>query len=203
MKIVRRISFYFLVTAALIACKNEAENSKENAVNEVAEVSEEKSVEQDTKPNEVLANSVMAKLMVTSEAKTFTQYSISAGIVDLLSKEEGPYTLLVPSNEAFAELSQYKRDELANMANNALLTTLIKNHIVAGDYSSADLTQTLRNNKATTLHSLGGANLMVYMEGTNLMIKDSKGVAAKVGKSDILGKNGKVHIIDAVLTATK
>jgi len=75
--------------------------------------------------------------------------------------------------------------------------------VIEEDLSSAALLQSLRNNGVRTLKTMGGADIMMYLEGSDIKFKDSKGVVGKLGKSDILAANGKVHIIDAVLTATK
>ncbi len=200
-----KLSYLFICSVMLLllqtSCKDDANKSEDATTIEAATTSEENNGKEEEPSKEVMANSVLAKLMVTPEAQTFTRKTINANLTDFLSKEEGPFTLLVPSNEAFDGLSTLKQESLANPAKLEELSTLLKNHIVDGEYSSATLTQSVKRNGTHTLKTLGGADLMVYLDGTNIMVKDKFGVAASIGKSDILAKNGTVHIIDSVLTA--
>lgn len=204
MKLMKLFICFFLVSITVISCKDEAKKvevaTEEGTVNVSEETKKTKNI---TGAQEVMANSILAKLMATPESKTYVSNVISAGIIDLLSKEEGPFTLFVPTNAAFDALPQFTREDLSKVQNREALITLIKNHITEGDLSSADLLQSVKKNGAHTIKTMGGANLMVYLEGADIMVKDSNGVVAKVGKSDILASNGKVHIVDAVLTIPK
>jgi uncharacterized surface protein with fasciclin (FAS1) repeats len=207
LKIIMKLMNIFLccvvMSLALVSCKDDPKNKEVTGEDTVVKDSEETQKTEVTGAQIVLANSVMAKLMATPEAKAYVSHAISAGVIDLLSKEEGPFTLFVPTNEAFAALPKLTLDDLSHVSNKPALVTLIKNHIFEGDLSSADLLQSVKKNSAYTLKTMGGANIMVYLEGANIMLKDSNGVIGKVGKSDILASNGKVHIIDAVLTAAR
>ncbi len=203
MKLMNLFLCSLLLSISLISCKDEPKNVEVNTNNAVEEVSEETKKTQNTGPQEVLVNSVMAKLMVTPEAKSYVSYIISAGVIDLLSKEEGPFTIFVPTTEAFEALPQLTRDDLSHVSNKEALITLVKNHITQGDLSSSDLLQSIKKNGAHTVTMMGGASIMAYLEGADIMLKDSKGIVGKVGKSDILATNGKVHIISAVLTAAR
>lgn len=192
-----------LLLALQTSCKDETKKTEDNAPTEAASNSEENKTTENSENTGsigVISDSMLAKLMVTPEAKTFAQFTLNASLADMLSKQKGPYTVLVPSNEAFEGISSFKRESLTHMDNVEELKTLMKNHIVEGEFSSATLTQSVKRDGAHTLKTLGGANLMVYLDGTNIMVKDSKGVAASIGKSDILSTNGTLHIIDAVLT---
>ena len=204
MKLMKLFLCLFLVSITVISCKDEAKKV-EVATEEgtVTDSEETKNIKNTTGAQEVLANSILAKLMATPESKTFVSNVISAGIIDLLSKEEGPFTLFVPTNAAFEALPEFTREDLSRVENREALITLVKNHITEEDLSSADLLQTVKKNGAHTIKTMGGASLMVYLDGTDIMLKDSLGAVARVGKSDILASNGKVHIVDAVLTITK
>ena len=200
-----KLSYLFICSAMFLllqtSCKDDVNKTEDTTTIEAATTSEENKDKEEAKSKEVMSNSVLAKLMVTPEAETFTRKTLNANLTDFLSKEEGPFTLLVPSNEAFEGLSALQQESLANPAKVEELSVLLKNHVVDGEFSSATLTQSVKRNGAHTLKTLGGADLMVYLDGANIMVKDKYGVAATIGKSDILAKNGTVHIIDSVLTA--
>jgi uncharacterized surface protein with fasciclin (FAS1) repeats len=199
-----KFSYLLLCSVLLLgiqtACKDESGKTEESTTTEAVSNSEENKTAEEPKTKDVLSDSVLAKLMVTEEAKTFARNTLNAGLTDMLSKEDGPFTLLVPSNKAFEGISNFKRESLAQVDNVEVLKTLLENHIIKGEFSTAALTQSVKRNGAHTLKTMGGSNLMVYLDGTNIMVKDSKGVAATIGKSDILATNGLLHIIDSVLT---
>lgn len=203
MKLFRLLVCCFMVFASLLSCKDDVKETEENTVAETTESSEETKKTIDTETQLTMVNSVLGKLMATPETKTFTRYVVTVNLMDMLSKTSGPYTVIAPSNEAFEGLSEYTVDFLAHADNREALTTLMKNHMVEGNLSSAELLQLVKKNGAHTLHTMGGASLMVYLEGDDIMIKDAEGVAAKIGKSDFIAENGKVHLINAVLTAPK
>ena len=50
-----------------------------------------------------------------------------------------------------------------------------------------------------TLTTLSGEQLKVSSNENDILITDSKGKVAKIGKSDIQGTNGVLHIVDNVL----
>ncbi|MEL6810624.1 MAG: fasciclin domain-containing protein [Bacteroidota bacterium] len=191
---------FLMISLTFGSCKNETETKETPSSAVTKDTSEETKKTEEAQVQKKVANSLMAKLMVTPETKTFMSNAVSAGITDILSKNEGPYTLVVPSNEAFEALPDLTKDQMANPQHKESLATILKNHIVEEDLTSAALLQSLRTNKVRTLKTMGGADLMVYLEGSDIVFKDSKGVIGKLGKSDILASNGKVHIIDAVLT---
>jgi len=195
--------YILLLATVLYSCKNDSSKLEPSSTETTLDASENKKQTETIKTRRVQANSVFAKLMVTPETKTFTSSLVTAGITDFLLKGEGPFTIIAPSNMAFEALDKTIRETLLNPKNKENLVVLLKNHIVEGDLSSSDLLQSIKKNGRHTLKTIGGANLLVYLEEGDIMVKDAKGITAKIGKSDILGSNGKVHIIDAVLSATK
>lgn len=200
MKLVYLVFCSILLLGLQTSCKDDPKKTEETTTIEAESNSEVKEEVKETGSISVSQNSVQAKLMTTPEASTFARWTLNANLVDMLSNDEGPFTLLVPSSDAFSSLSEMKLESLSQVNNKEELATLLKNHIVEGEFSSADLTQSVKRNGTQTLRTLGGANLMVYLDGVNIMVKDKNGVVATIGKSDILARNGTVHIIDSVLT---
>ena len=77
-----------------------------------------------------------------------------------------------------------------------MLNTLI----IDGNLDTVTLVQEIKNGKGKyTINTLSGAKLTATKEGSTIYITDEKGVKAAMGKSDINGSNGVVHILDAVL----
>ncbi len=183
-------------TFLFVACKNEGDTALPNANVDDAPKKELPQKQKDR------VNSVMTKMMVTSELKTFTSATVTAGLTDMLQQEKGPFTIIAPSNEAFKGLPKDELNKLLKPENKGALVELLKNHIIKQDLNSADLTKSLRNG-AQVLTTLGGAKLTLYKDGLDMILKDDAGQTAVIGKSDILGSNGIVHVISGVLTVTK
>ena len=70
--------------------------------------------------------------------------------------------------------------------------------MVEGDIASSALLQKGKGG-SNTLKTLGGKTLTVVKSGMDIMIEDENGNKALVGKSDINGSNGVVHVLDKVL----
>jgi uncharacterized surface protein with fasciclin (FAS1) repeats len=201
----RFIACFVCITIAgstLFSCKKEVKNLSEGVEKEtektiVVPVPEKK----DLSTEEVdQVNSIMLKSMVTPELKTFTSMLVSTGLSDLLSKEKGPFTIIGPSDQAFLDMGQLQMKDLINSANLDKLTALIKGHIIKGELSSATLVQRIKEgNGSYTISAMSGAEYIVSREDTAIIITDVTGASARLGKSDIMGFNGVVHVLDKVL----
>ena len=186
----------------LFSCKNDPKNSDFSPGSTTSDISEETDKTELTKTKKQV-NSVMAKMMVTPELSEFTSMIVSVQLTDLLLNGEGPLTVFAPTNDAFDNIPQAIKQNLSNPNYIEVLSTLLKNHIVEKDLTSSALLQSIHKNGKHSINTMGGARLTAYLDDGDLMVKDSNGVIAKIGKSDILGTNGKIHILDAVLTITK
>jgi transforming growth factor-beta-induced protein len=113
----------------------------------------------------------------------------AAGLVDTL-KSEGPFTVFAPTNDAFANLPAGTVDTLLMEENKGALSDILTYHVVAGSYTSADLTDGLM------LTTVQGQNLMFTVVDGVLMINGS----AMVETADVISSNGVTHVIDRVLT---
>jgi uncharacterized surface protein with fasciclin (FAS1) repeats len=109
----------------------------------------------------------------------------AAGMVDVL-KQAGPYTVFVPSDEAFAKMPASTLNSLLN--DKQQLTDLLSYHVVPGRLTAADLAN------QTTLKTLNGKDLRVRVEDGVVYIND-----AKVVQSDVQATNGVIHVIDTVM----
>jgi uncharacterized surface protein with fasciclin (FAS1) repeats len=197
--IIGSLFFYFL----LFSCKNESKNSETSSSATTSDISEEvdKSELAETRTKRV--NSLMAKMMVTPELSEFTSMIVSVQLTDLLLDSEGPFTVFAPTNDAFENIPQAIKQDLSNPDFKEVLTTLLKNHIIEEDLTSSVLLQSIQKNGEYSIKTMGGASLTAYLDDGDIMVRDQNEVKAKIEKSDILGSNGKLHILDAVLSTTK
>ena len=110
----------------------------------------------------------------------------AAGLIDTL-KGEGPFTVLAPTDEAFAKISE--SDLNALLADKEKLTAVLTYHVIAGNVPASVVT-TLH--EATTLE--GSTVKIAVVDGKVLLNGNSHVISA-----DIVTSNGVIHVIDTVL----
>ncbi|MGB8857252.1 MAG: fasciclin domain-containing protein [Burkholderiales bacterium] len=109
----------------------------------------------------------------------------------------GPVTLFAPTDDAFtALLAELGVTANQLLADKALLTTVLTYHVVPGKVLKADIPL----GKAITSAE---ANKSIFKVDTNaagaLQVFDGRNRASTITKTDILAKNGVIHVIDKVL----
>lgn len=114
----------------------------------------------------------------------FTQLvaAIQSADVEEKLRSAGPYTILAPTDAAFATLSP---DILADPD---LLFDIVLYHVIEGKLTSADIAN------QTFMTTLLGDDLAVTIDGSDLRLDD--GV---VTERDVDATNGVIHVIDTVL----
>lgn len=118
----------------------------------------------------------------------FTQVMSASGREDLLSGPDS-YTIFVPSDEAFARLPADERQAL--MSDQEALGAWVDRHIVPGRYTATDLMQ------MGQARTLGGNSIDV---GASAKLNGQVGIGdAAIVKSNIIARNGIVHVIDTAL----
>jgi uncharacterized surface protein with fasciclin (FAS1) repeats len=102
----------------------------------------------------------------------------------------GPYTVLLPNNEAmFAYYKQKNVTSLMDFPMNVLVD-LVRNHIIAAEITTGDIgLGALRDTNAI------GDFLVTEFEGADIIINKS----AKIIKRDVRVANGYVHVLDKVI----
>lgn len=112
----------------------------------------------------------------------------AAGLVETLSGK-GPFTVFAPTNEAFAKLPKEVVADLLKPENKAKLASILTYHVVSGSVTAKDVVG------LKAAKSVQGAPIAITVEGGNVMLNGS----SKVIKTDIMGSNGVVHLIDSVI----
>ncbi|PHX05940.1 fasciclin domain-containing protein [Vibrio splendidus] len=111
----------------------------------------------------------------------------AADLVDAL-KGEGPFTVLAPTDEAFAALPEGTVDMLLKPENKDKLVAVLTYHVIPGKIMAAEV---MKLNSAVTVQ---GSAVMIAIDDGNVMIDN-----AKVIMPDVEASNGVIHVIDAVL----
>jgi uncharacterized surface protein with fasciclin (FAS1) repeats len=103
----------------------------------------------------------------------------------LSGQGKGPFTVFAPTDAAFAKLPQGTLEAL--LADPVTLKSILLYHVVAGEYRAADVV---------------GQSGIVTVNGQSVTITTAPNVKvnnANVTATDILARNGVIHVIDTVL----
>lgn len=111
----------------------------------------------------------------------------AAGLAETLSGP-GPFTVFAPTNEAFAKLPPGTVEDLLKPENKEKLVGILTYHVVPGTVKAADVVT------LTEAKTVNGKSAKVVVKDGAVSIDN-----AKVVKTDIMGKNGVIHVIDAVI----
>ena len=128
----------------------------------------------------------------------FAQAVKAAGL-DATLANPGPYTVLVPRDDAFAAVEGALKDP-AKPENRAELTRILTYHILPGTVLAEDLGKAVDNGKGKALvQTVGGQTLTATKDGGKIVLTDGSGGKAAIVESDQKRSNGVVQVVDAVL----
>ena len=129
----------------------------------------------------------------------FGQAAKAAGLDGTLAGP-GPYTVLVPGDDAFAKLPAGTTDAWGQPAARADVTRVLTYHILPGTILAEDIGKAIDNAKGSAqLATMGGGILTATKDGGKIVLTDGAGAKATVTKADDRFSNGVVHHIDTVL----
>lgn len=110
----------------------------------------------------------------------------AANLAETLSGK-GPFTVFAPTNEAFAKLPKGTVEDLLKPENKEKLTAILTYHVVGAKVMAADV-------KPGKVKTVNGKEFEVKVAEGTVTVD-----GAKVVKTDIVGTNGVIHVIDTVI----
>jgi uncharacterized surface protein with fasciclin (FAS1) repeats len=110
----------------------------------------------------------------------------AAGLAEALSGD-GPFTIFAPANSAFAKLPKGTVESLLKPEAKEKLGAILKYHVVAGKVMAAEV-------KPGKVKTLNGKELTIAVVDGKVKVDN-----ATVVKTDIVGTNGVIHVIDSVV----
>ena len=133
---------------------------------------------------------IVQRAQAHPELSILVEAVVAAGLVETL-QGPGPFTLFAPTNAAFAalltELGVSKADLLANKP---LLTSVLTYHVLPARVLKAEVPV------GTAVKTVQGETLTV---NASLQITDQKGRSSQITATDVLTRNGVIHVVDRVL----
>lgn len=135
----------------------------------------------------------------TPDFSTLVTAVKAAGLVDTL-KGAGPFTVFAPTNEAFGKLPAGTVETLVKPENKDTLTKILTYHVVSGRVTAKQLIALIKKGHGkAAVKTVQGGTLTASLSGTSVILTDEKGGTAMVTKTDVMLKNGVIHVIDTVV----
>ena len=128
------------------------------------------------------------KVAKRGEFTTFAKLAGKSGLESVLNGA-GPYTVFVPTDQAFLAFGLNRVNELLDPVNRERLREVVFFHVIRGNMRMSEMSQL--SGSGTTAVSLQVFWLNVAKEG--------KVNGARILEADIQASNGTIHIIDTVL----
>ena len=137
-------------------------------------------------PAQAAARDIVDTAVGAGSFRTLVQAVQAAGLVDTL-KGPGPFTVLAPTDAAFAKLPAGTLQSL--LANPAQLREVLTYHVIPGKAVAADV---VKLNSARTVQ---GGNVSIAVSGSSVRLNGT----STVTQTDVQASNGVIHVIDTVL----
>jgi len=133
------------------------------------------------------SSTIVDRAITTAQVNTFISALTAADMVDML-RNEGPFTVFAPSDQAFQELTSGRLQFLLKPENQEELRNLLRNHIVEGKLNPTNLAN-LRS--VTTLTK---KTIPIQLQDSTVNIG-----GANLVQGGLEAENGYIYIIDQVL----
>jgi transforming growth factor-beta-induced protein len=154
------------------------------------EMMDEETTTTEVMEEETMDDDVLAVAEAEGDLGTFLAALDAAGIMEDFHGE-GPFTLFVPTDDAFAAyLDQNDMSQEEAFAGAEMLQSILGYHVVTMTEDS----EMVMGMDGQTFTTLNGAPLEVSVDGDTVMVGE-----ATILRYDIVASNGVVHVIDTVL----
>jgi uncharacterized surface protein with fasciclin (FAS1) repeats len=130
---------------------------------------------------------IVATAIQAGSFKTLAKALTAADLVEAL-QGKGPFTVLAPTDEAFAKLPAGTLESLLKPENKARLQAILKYHVVSGRVPARQVAG------LESARTLSGSDVTISVADGQLRVNQSR-----VIKTDVAAGNGIIHVIDTVL----
>lgn len=145
------------------------------------------------------SKNIIENALNSKDHKTLVAAVKAAGLVETL-QGAGPFTVLAPTDAAFAKLPKGTVETLVKPENKEMLTKILTYHVLAGKYNAKEIWAAVKSGKGKSMmKTVEGEELTFWTKGKDLYVQDAKGNSAKVTIADVNQSNGVIHVIDTVL----
>ena len=185
MKLTANLLACLTISTILVGCGGGDDKTKTAKTGEKTAKSEEGS--STTKDDSSEAKDIVDTAVGAGGFDTLVAAVKAAGLVETL-KGDGPFTVLAPTDEAFAALPEGTVANLLKPENKDKLVAILTYHVIPAKAMAADVV------KMTSAKTVQGGDVAIAVEGDTVKVN-----GATVVKTDIECSNGVIHVIDAVI----
>ncbi len=143
-------------------------------------------------PTHAAEKDIVDTAVSTGKFKTLVAAVKAADLVETL-QGDGPFTVLAPTDEAFAKLPAGTVEALLKPENKAKLVAILTYHVIPGKAMAAEVVKL----DGKTVKTVQGS-MAARSTSTAARLPDGQN-KAKVIKTDVEATNGVIHVIDTVL----
>lgn len=133
---------------------------------------------------------IVATAQANPDFSILVEAVVAADLVGTLSSA-GPFTVFAPTNTAFANLlAELGISKDALLADTALLDRVLKYHVIGARVLAAEV---------PVGQAIDTVETGIFTVNSSLVIVDQRDRLSNIGTTDIMTKNGVIHVVDKVL----
>jgi uncharacterized surface protein with fasciclin (FAS1) repeats len=187
------------VLAILVSACGEIKENKAGKQVEALETAENMEVEAPDDYDSEMAATIRGLTRQDERFDTLNAALEKANMQSTL-RDDLPYTVFAPTDEAFKNLPEGKLDALYKEGNEVELTSVLSYHVVSGKHTVSDIKKGIEgNNGAYTLETLEGSRITFTLDGSEVVLAGVDGGEARIVDSEVEATNGVIHGIDRVV----
>ena len=138
---------------------------------------------------------IVETAQATADLSSLVAAVVEANLAATLSGN-GPFTVLAPTNEAFAEFMNANNWSTVQDIPDAALEQVLLNHVISGTVMSTDLIASGAGYASTNADGAGMNKMSIYYDTSNGVKFNG---TSTVSAADVMASNGVVHIVDKVI----
>ena len=146
---------------------------------------------------------IVQNLEASKDFSSLVKVIEAAQYKDLLAGNKEEYTILAPTNTAFANSSKEKVSDLEKPVNMFHAKEVLAYHIIPGKWRASDFGKIFRAKGTPEIKTLDGEILLVSYENDFFYLTDKNGNKAKLIITNPIQSNGILHGIDNVFSPNK
>lgn len=174
LKTIKKLPLLLLVVLVSFSCSNDDDNNN------------------DPTPQEL---NIVETAQATADLSSLVAAVLEANLATTLSGQ-GPFTVLAPTNDAFAEFMNDNGWATVQDIPDAALEQVLLNHVISGTVMASDLIAGGAGYASTNADGAGGNKMSIYYNTSNGVKFNN---IATVTMADVSASNGVVHIVDKVI----
>ncbi len=175
LKTIKKLPLLFLVVLVSFSCSNDDDNNDNPAPQEL---------------------NIVETAQATADLSSLVAAVLEANLATTLSGP-GPFTVLAPTNDAFAEFMNANGWATVADIPDAALEQILLNHVISGTVMASDLIAGGAGYASTNADGAGGNKMSIFYDTSNGVKFNN---VATVITADVSASNGVVHIVDKVIS---